>query len=291
MAKGLVLIAALLFLNAQSVNACDMHGRSGIVEENDLWISADQKEQTNGMSEEIFNVVLDKVQAIYTPIISARGKTLQVERNWSNGTVNAFAQQTGNIWKISMFGGLARHETVTPDGFALVACHEIGHHIGGQPKKRSFFGGSWASNEGQADYFGNAKCLRKYFEGDDNLAIVEALDIPAIVTERCEANFTSEEEIAVCQRGSMAGLSLAGLFHALRNSTEPLVFETPDPAVVSRTDDNHPASQCRLDTYFQGALCEISAYVDVSDRNANEGTCNRTDGYTDGLRPLCWFKP
>jgi hypothetical protein len=292
MTKGLFLafiMAAMVSL--QTTEACDMHGRSGIVEENDLWISVDQKEQTNGMSEETFNSVLDRVEALYAPVISERGKTLQVVRNWEDGTVNAFAQQTGNIWKISMFGGLARHETVTPEGFALVACHEIGHHLGGVPKKRSFFGGSWASNEGQSDYFGNAKCLRKFFEADDNIAIVETMEIPEFATQKCRDNFSNEEDVAICQRGAMAGMSLANLFRALRNLQEPLLFDTPDPAVASRTNDNHPAPQCRLDTYFQGALCELSASDDLSDSDETLGACTRVQGFEDGLRPLCWFKP
>jgi hypothetical protein len=292
MTKGLFLALIMAsMVTLQTSDACDMHGRSGIVEENDLWISVDQKEQTNGMSEETFNSVLDRVETIYAPIIQARGKTLQVQRDWANGTVNAFAQQTGNVWRISMFGGLARHETVTPEGFALVACHEIGHHLGGVPKKRGFFGGSWASNEGQSDYFGNAKCLRKFFEEDDNIAIVETMEVPEFATQKCRDNFSNEEEVAICQRGAMAGMSLANLFRALRNMQQPLLFDTPDPAVASRTDDNHPAPQCRLDTYFQGALCDISAYDDLSDRDEAQGACTRVAGYEDGLRPLCWFKP
>jgi Zn-dependent protease with chaperone function len=54
-----------------------------------------------------------------------------------------------------MFGGLARDPLVTKDGFSAVICHEIGHHIAGAPRK----GFSWASNEGQADYFATTKCL------------------------------------------------------------------------------------------------------------------------------------
>jgi hypothetical protein len=33
-----------------------------------------------------------------------------------------------------MFGGLARHELVTDDGFMMVVCHETGHHLGGAPR-------------------------------------------------------------------------------------------------------------------------------------------------------------
>jgi len=267
-----------------------MHGTSGIVEENDLWLDVNHKTD-NGMTEDIFNDVLDHVEELYAPIIADRGKTLKVQRKWDDGTVNAYAQQTGNLWRISMFGGLARHQAVTADGFALVACHELGHHLGGLPKKRSWWGGSWASNEGQSDYFGNSKCLRKYFEKDSNIDVVAQMDVPELVSEKCMTNFTSAEEVAICERGAMAGLSLAGLFHDLRDMDEPLRFDTPDPSVVSSTDHNHPASQCRLDTYYQAALCGVSAYVDVSDDDATTGTCNRVARDIDGLRPLCWYKP
>lgn len=290
MTKGLLLLSVLFFITTTPGHTCDMHGTSGIVEENDLWLDVNHK-SNNGMTEEIFNDVLDHVAEIYSPIIADVGKTLQIQRKWDDGTVNAYAQQVGNIWRISMFGGLARHQAVTADGFALVACHELGHHLGGQPKKRSWWGGSWASNEGQSDYFGNSKCLRKYFEKDNNIDIVSQMDVPEMVSEKCMVNFTSAEEVATCERGAMAGLSLAGLFHDLRDMDEPLRFDTPDPNVVSRTDHKHPASQCRLDTYYQAALCEVSAYVDVSDDDATTGTCNRAASHVDGLRPLCWYKP
>ena len=89
------------------------------------------------MTQETFNAVIDSVETIYAPIVAEYGGRLKVERKWDDGTANAYAQRSGSTYKVSMFGGLARHETITPDGFALVVCHEIGHHIGGAPKKAS----------------------------------------------------------------------------------------------------------------------------------------------------------
>lgn len=287
----LAIAAAAIFSMAPSALACDAHGNDGIVEENNLWIPADEKSMT-GMSEEVFNDVLDRVESIYAPIVSAEGKTLQVERNWEDGTVNAYAQQRGNTWSIAMFGGLARHATVTPDGFAMVACHELGHHLGGQPRKSGWFGGSsWASNEGQSDYFGAMKCLRKYMELDDNVALMANVDVPEFAVQKCEANFTGAEDIAMCKRNAMAGMSLAGLFGALRRLSTPLKFATPDPRVVSSTDHNHPEPQCRLDTYFAGAICDVDHYADMDPSDVNANVCTRTEGYTLETRPLCWYKP
>lgn len=289
MRKGILTL--VLALSALYSNACDEHGVTGIVEKNNLYIPVGQKSM-GGITEVQFNQIIDKVSAIYAPILANEfNATLNVERNWTDGTVNAYASQSGRTWNVAMFGGLARHETITEDGFATVICHELGHHIGGAPKKKSFWSSSWASNEGQADYFGTMKCLRKYMENDDNDAILANVEVPEMVIEKCNANFTTSNEIAMCKRGALAGLSLANLFKALRSLPNDLKFDTPDTRVVTTTDDNHPAPQCRLDTYFQGAICSVDAYSDVDQSNANTGTCNRSENFKDGIRPLCWFKP
>lgn len=284
-------ILALLIMIASYSNACDVHGVTGIVEENNLYIPVGQ-ESVGGLTEADFNQIIDKVEAVYAPILANEfNATLEVERNWTDGTVNAYASQSGSTWKVAMFGGLARHETITKDGFATVVCHEIGHHIGGAPKKKSWWGSSWASNEGQADYFGTMKCLRRVMQNDDNESIVSNLEVPAAVEKSCSENFTTSNEIAMCKRGAMAGLSLANLFKVLRKLPNDLEFTTPDARVVTKTDDNHPAPQCRLDTYFQGALCTKDFTSDVDQNDANTGTCTRSEEMTSGIRPLCWFKP
>ena len=85
-----------------------------------------------------------------------------------------------------MFGGLARHKLVTPDGFALVACHEMGHHLGGAPRR-----GGWASNEGQSDYYATTKCARRIWAEDNNAAIMQdriskGLEISEKAQQECD---------------------------------------------------------------------------------------------------------
>ncbi len=82
-------------------------------------------------------------------------------------------------------------------------------------------------------------------------------------------------------------------------------FETPDPSVVNKTSSDHPAIQCRLDTSFQATLCSAN-YDDkiIPGKNVASGpgsvdaekeaaahSCMAYSGYTQGLRPACWFKP
>jgi hypothetical protein len=273
----------------------------GFLPENTLWIGPHQKSRFGGLNQAQFNAVIDAVEAIYAPIVADKGGKLQINRKWDNGTVNANASRQGSTYVVNMYGGLARHRTVTADGFALVVCHELGHHIGGSPVYGGSGGGSgwgggvnnWASNEGQSDYFATTKCLRKLFRNFNNFAAIKRQysDIPQFVTQSCKAQFNNETDFMVCVRTAMAGLSLANLFRDLRNMKQPLSFQTPDTRVVSKTYDGHPQPQCRLDTYFQGAVCGEDYREDLEYKDEAKGACARVKGDKLGTRPLCWYKP
>jgi len=118
--------------------------RTSFMPENDL--GKMQSEAVGGITKAQFNAVIDRAEAIYKPIIAAHGGTLVMHRNWDDSTVNAYAEQNGSNWEVSMFGGLAKRPEVTEDGFAMVLCHEIGHHLGGFPYVQD-----WAADEGQSD--------------------------------------------------------------------------------------------------------------------------------------------
>ena len=282
-----LLIAGMIV--AHNSIACTNDGKEGFLPTNNFKISVDAK-RLGGITEEEFNSVIDEVEVLYAPIVAQEGGQLKIIRNWTDATVNAYAQQVGKEWKVSMFGGLARHEAITRDGMALVVCHELGHHIGGAPRKTSAWASPWASNEGQADYFANLKCLRRVWNDEDNSAVVALMEVPAELTTKCSSAF-SGEDASVCIRGGMAGMSVARLFQSLYSEANAPKFETPSTKVVIKTDDNHPATQCRLDTYFQGSLCEKSFNENVDAKSEVTGTCHGSTGQTSGLRPLCWFRP
>lgn len=286
--KKIFLLITLVM--AANVFACDEEGKTGFLPENDLNIPASQK-SINGIDQSVFNQVIDEVSSVYRPIIEGAGDSFKINRNWDDGTVNASAQRLGNQVIVNMYGGLARHDLITKDGFAIVLCHEIGHHLGGAPKvKRLIIFNSWASNEGQSDYFATLKCFRRAYQNADNVAFIENIDVDPTVREKCNEVYKSESEAALCMRSSMAAKSTANLLASLRSNSLPK-FDTPDTSVVTKTDHAHPKGQCRLDTYFQGALCDRHLDDKLSDKDANEGTCNRDRGDEVGLRSLCWYKP
>lgn len=289
------LTISLLSLNLLSVGAmaCDLHGESGFMPENKLKIPVGIKSM-GGLNEVQFNRVMDKMLALYSNVVAKTGRTFAIDRRWSDGTVNAYAHQNApGVDTIVMFGGLARHPETTEDAMALVACHELGHHLGGAPRKSDPSTGAldWAANEGQADYWGTMKCLRHYFEGDDNVTAVKNLSVPTEVASKCGLIYKNADEMAICERAAMAGLALGKLLNAVSNDKKQVSFTTPDRSVVAQTFDAHPQSQCRLDTFYQASLCDHGFGETVSQTDPNIGVCSIKNGDKIGNRPLCWYKP
>lgn len=268
----------------------------GFVPENDMKIPVGfqhpwARGTRSGLTQDQFNGVIARAEKLYAPVIAKAGGTLKVNRLWDNETVNANATQQGRTWTVNMYGGLARHPAINIEGFALVICHEIGHHIGGAPKGQDWWGSpSWATNEGGADYFATLKCLRNFFAEDDNEAIVSAAQIDPLAKERCEKEFATRADQLFCERSSMSGMSVAYLFMDLRKENKPPQYNTPDPNVVKEMFDDHPGTQCRMDTYLNGATCHVDKSVALSNTDYREGSCTQPND-TIGFRPLCWFKP
>lgn len=270
----------------------------GFLPENDMKVPVGFKSMAAGaagLSEAQFNAVIDRAEKLYGPVVAQAGGTLKVNRKWTDDTVNASAQQMGRTWILNMYGGLARHPATTEEGFALVVCHELGHHLGGAPKVKGFLGmNNWATNEGGSDYFANLKCLRYFFEADDNAAIVEQARLDGRLSEYaaglCDQEFASDADRYLCKRSTLGGTSVAGLFQDLRKEATPPDFAKPDTNRVSKMFDQHPATQCRMDTYLAGAICNVDKTVALSNSDYRQGSCVENVAKV-GFRPRCWFAP
>ena len=285
--KKLLIGSLALSMSLSSAFACDINGNSGFLPANNLSIPVGDK-MAGDMTQERFLEIVGKVEAVYAPVIKEMGATLKMNNDWKSTTVNASAQQSGKTWQVNMYGGLARHRLTTDDGFMMVVCHELGHHIGGAPRYSR--NTDWASNEGQSDYFAGLKCMRRVLQNEDNVSFVANMKIDEEATKQCSSVYKSAADVALCQRVAMAGKSLGSLLGDLGGNSN-VNFNTPDKKIVKVTNDAHPAGQCRLDTYFQSTLCDKAISDDVSREDATTGTCIKKDGYTQGVRPLCWYKP
>lgn len=241
-----------------------------------------------GITEKQFNAILDRVQGLYTEEMKQKyGAKFVINRNWTDGTVNAYATQAGSEWAISMFGGLARYKGMTEDGFAAVACHEVGHHLGGAPR---YSDSEWATVEGGADYYAMLKCMRRYFEHDDNETIMAARTPDELGVSSCNAQFSNHQDALICIRGTEAGIVLGRVLQDL-GGEKAIALNTPDQSKVDEVYEGHPRAQCRLDTYFSGALCPVAVSDELSQSDYKRGSCHNAKVTPQGLRPLCWFKP
>lgn len=245
--------------------------------------------QIGGISEQEFHAMLDRIEGVMSQDVAERGATFKVNRLWESGEVNAYAHRDGSEWVIDMHGGLARHPLMTADGYIMVACHELGHHIGGAPHYSWHFSGM--SNEGQSDYYATLKCFRRLFTLEENRAWAAKATIDPVAEKECsDRHGRNEAEVLSCKRAAMAGLVLGNVLAELGYEAPTMLGEY-DHTVVARTVDAHPEAQCRLDTYFNGALCTKSVLEKNSDSDELAGSCDLMNGYDYGYRPRCWYAP
>jgi hypothetical protein len=241
----------------------------------------------NDMTEQQFKSSLRNFEKFFLPMVeNDNNRELVVIGSWASNTVNAFAEKIDDKVYITIYGGLARHKAITEDGLVATLCHELGHHFGGYPKKST---NRWSSAEGQADYYATMKCLRRYWAQADNKDALKNQVIPAHLISQCQESFKNEKEQLLCQRMGLAGRSVALMIQDLDHDSIEPKFETPDTLIVRAMNYMHPYAQCRLDTYFNGALCTVSEFVEFDDDQERTGACHQKNGDSRGLRPSCWF--
>lgn len=257
-------------------------------------------------SEQKFKEVLNQIQKIYEPVVATHGGKLRVSGNWRDEKLNAAANQIFGSWNVVITGGLARRPELTTDGFILILCHELGHHLGGVAFASNGppVGGTWAANEGQSDYFATQSCARKLWSADLDVNEKSYQDSSLEIRSQCAKAWEDQESQNLCARILLASQSVAFTMQALKGETQTPSFSTPDSKVVDKTDSNHPATQCRMDTSLQGALCnKVFNEGFIPGKSVKEGafsrqaetetvpfTCHQASGDRIGLRPQCWFK-
>jgi len=237
-----------------------------------------------------FYSLFGKLEKLYKVEAKTAGKKLAISGRWSSKIVNAYAVQViPGVMTVRVLGGIARHPLMTKDAFALVICHEVGHHFGGAPRKWERMN-KWSSDEGQADYFATIQCLKRLWANDDNYQINESrLEKNESVNSLCSLNHIGRDH-ALCVRTLYASYDVSKLVASARHEDKIPGFDTPDPKIVTKTNQEHPGSQCRLDTMIAGAICSKNPEK-FDPLDPNVGVCNVFAGDTIGNRPMCWYLP
>jgi hypothetical protein len=162
----------------------------------------------------------------------------------------------------------------------------------------------WAANEGQSDYFATQSCAKRAWGPQVDVNATFREQVGDYEKQACDEAYSEQQEQDLCYRSAAAGYSLALLLSQLSSEGTQPNFDTPSGKVARTTDNNHPAAQCRLDTYLQGALCTKSFDPEIipgkkhprgqgsldAEKIAAKYSCTQQDDFSLGLRPACWFR-
>lgn len=197
-------------------------------------------------------------------LASANGHSIEFLPLWDDDSLRTVTTRLGEgRFRVRLTGGFARLPEITPDGFALVVCHEIGHIYGGFPYMNQ---PAKMAAEGQADFWGAGQCLRSVLARLPDFPGDAGMEENGYVENLCQGQFPGRAaETRLCVRSYQAAQSAANALATLKGESYP-DLQKKDWVRVFRTIKYAPAKiQCRLDTF----------------RHALQGLD----------RPLCWFNP
>ncbi len=237
------------------------------------------------------SVPLEEIQKIsqifketFAEDLARRGQVLKITLDESKTDFNAFAKVEGADRLIMVNArAMAFQAKMNPDVVGLVLCHELGHHLGGEPVVAEYD----MSAEGQADYFATSKCMRRLLRTPYFQQNVQPVSL--VYQSYCGA-FLGRNDVADCARGLMAASVLAGITARI-NLQEPPAIEKSDQTRVVATEMAHPSAQCRLDTLRAGGLCHKSDELLMTRGFPNWGACLLRDSSLYEVRPACWYAP
>lgn len=181
----------------------------------------------------LYQTIIQTFQKVYGSLLHRElGIILDVQIDDENPDYFGGASLEGQKFTIALGNNLPQQQGVTGKAIAFALCHEVGHLLGGAPRKLMSDGKiSWASAEGQSDYYAAKTCLPRLFES------------PAL--------FAVNKEAAVVESGLEFILSV---YELIRFSGLPAPsVGTPDGSQVTSTLLQYPSLQCRLDTVVAGA--------------------------------------
>lgn len=239
------------------------------------------------ITEDQFRSLIINFSDIYGDISANFKYSLILIDSWENNQVNAMTWRDGDAMFIEVYGGLARRLSV--DAINMVLCHEMGHQVGGWPL---YTGDSWASIEGQSDYYSAHVCAKKIFKSI-NFFDQSKHFLATGQEDACDQRYSDYADRDICYRTMSASLELAELLSLLSTENKRPDFNTPDRTKVKRIRESHPKAQCRLDTYRAGALCPSrwrDTYIPRTEKMSARYLCTpNKKSWKDASRPRCWF--
>jgi hypothetical protein len=230
-----------------------------------IWASS----SLTSVNETDFKNVNEIVLNIYTPIIAEKLNSSVELKEYYYNFGGAFSRDSVRKligeprFVLTLTGNIPNFASMNIAGYALVACHELGHIMGGEPRQRTALD-LWSSVEGQADYFATNTCMWRYVKTLPLPELIKDLDDKTI--DRCYEKFGSEIDRAHDCLKILAGIdAMAKYFNSNAKNKTNVSINNQDLSSVDRTMQKYPSLQCRVDTWMAGMF--------------------------DEPRPRCWYKP
>lgn len=231
-------------------------------------------------------------KALYGPFIGAKKGHFLIERNAASELVVAGARRnTVDEYAVIFDHGFLKSPNLTPDAYRFALCHEIGHLLGGAPRRPP--PAEWEgpvhedglmlmSGEGQADYYATRVCFARMVEGEDHAAALKGKEVPLRLKAACDETWGKDSDLAlVCERGAIGSYEMLRMVAPFKIS-----LNKRDEEIVEKTLVVYPSRQCRLDTAVAGALCREESGLELDAKDPGKHGC----GTGAGARPACWFK-
>lgn len=275
-------------------------GAAGFLPDNSLRIH-NRSQSESRLDKADFEAINQSILTIYQPILKKFKAKLKINLIWEDDRVNALAKRQFRTWGIDIYGGFARLPMMTADGYALVVCHEIGHHLGGYPIQTGIFSNGWTALEGQSDYYATLSCAKNLWGNETEANAVFRYSVSSAAQDLCDQFWENQDDQYLCYRTLQASETLGHIASVLYDYPVP-DLKTPDSERATFTAVGHPSAQCRLDTWVAGALCQVpwdntvipgeGKRMQDAEVHAAKYSCTRRNGDPEiTTRPRCWFKP
>lgn len=178
--------------------------------------------------------IANTVKSVYAKQIEKNyGLEFKINLNQEEPRYFGGASVDKGFFEIDIGAKLLTLPGMTPDAAALLFCHEVGHLLSGGPIKPT---STWASSEGQSDYFAAKECLRKVF---------------VLLPNESSNNLASSPRLRITAAGQ-ALINAIYIFMDVPQMPRPSILKREAPAAVGSAT-NYPTLQCRLDTFVAGA--------------------------------------
>jgi hypothetical protein len=193
--------------------------------------------------------VLRAAKLAYADDLESKGLELQVTYDIDNLELEISTTKVFNKLDIQVSRGLAELSAIDRDGFALLVCHELGHHFGEKPFIVKDF-----SVEGSADFYATNVCLKRIFPF---LKVDPEISFSKQVSKKCDSIETVVNSPLNCERTLRASQQVFGVFSMMTSHPKSNAAAFTNGTIIENGTEfvrDYPSLECRLVTWRNGVL-------------------------------------